>query len=121
MKYTEFIAEVKTIAEAAGKTEVVEFAEKELAKYEKAQVTRKAYTEKKTAEKKAAKAEIFEKVYAVLTDEPKTATTLVEEAGVGITRQAIPPLFKAFGEGKVAKVEIKLEGAKGKQVGYVKA
>ena len=112
MKYTEFIAEVKTIAEAAGKTEVVEFAEKELAKYEKAQETRKTYTEKKAAAKKAEKAETFEKVFAVLTAEPKTATTIVAEAGVAITRQAIPPLFKAFGEGKVEKVEVKVDGKK---------
>lgn len=120
MKYTEFIAEVKTIAEAAGKQEVVEFAEKELVKYEKAQETRKAYTEKKTAEKRAAKAEVLEKAIAVLTAEPKTATEIVEALaaeGVTVTRQAIPPLFKtALEEGRVAKETIKVE--KKTAVGY---
>ena len=117
MKTVEFYEKVIALGDA----ELTAFAEKELAKYAKAQETRKVYAEKKAAEKKAQKAEIFDKVFAVLTDEPKTATTLVEEAGVEITRQAIPPLFKAFGEGKVAKVEMKVDGAKGKQVGYVKA
>lgn len=121
MKYTEFIAEVKTIAEAAGKTEVVEFAEKELAKYEKAQVTRKAYADKKTAEKRAAKAEVAEKIFAALTDEPQTATDLIAATGVDLTPQGVAALVRVFGEGKVAKTEIKLAGVKGKKVGYVKA
>ena len=121
MKYTEFIAEVKTIAEAAGKTEVVEFAEKELAKYEKAQVTRKAYADKKTAEKRAAKAEVAEKIFAALTDEPQTATDLIAATGVEITPQGVAALVRVFGEGRVAKTEIKLAGVKGKKVGYVKA
>lgn len=120
MKYTEFIAEVKTIAEAAGKTEVVEFAEKELAKYEKAQETRAAYAEKQKAKKAEAKAEIREKVFAVLTAELQTATEIVEAAGVeGLTRQAIPPLLKPLvEEGKVVKEQFTVAGAKGKVVGY---
>lgn len=121
MKYTEFIAEVKTIAEAAGKTDVVEFAEKELAKYEKAQVTRKAYTEKKTAEKRAEKEAVAEKIFAALTDEPQTATDLIAAAGVDLTPQGVAALVRVFGEGRVAKTEIKLAGVKGKKVGYVKA
>ena len=121
MKYTEFIAEVKTLAEAAGKTEVAEFADKKLKEYEKAQVTRKAYAEKKTAEKRAEKEAIAEKIFAALTDEPQTATDLIAATGVEITPQGVAALVRVFGEGKVAKTEIKLAGVKGKKVGYVKA
>lgn len=121
MKYTEFIANVIELAEAAGKTEVVEKAKAELAKYENAQVTRKAYQEKKTAEKRAERAEVAEKLFAALTDEPQTATDLIAAAGVDITPQGVAALVRVFGEGKVAKTDIKLAGVKGKKVGYVKA
>ena len=120
MKYTEFIAEVIALAEAAEKTEVVEKAKTELAKYEKAQVTRATYAEKQKAKKAEAKAEVREKAIAVLTAEPKTATEIVEALaaeGVTVTRQAIPPLFKtALEEGRVAKETIKVE--KKTAVGY---
>ena len=118
MKYTEFIAEVIALAEAAEKTEVVEKAKAELAKYEKAQVTRATYTEKQKAKKAEAKAEVREKVLAVLTAELQTATEIVEAAGVeGLTRQAIPPLLKPLvEEGKVVKETIKVE--KKTAVGY---
>jgi len=120
MKYTEFIAEVIALANAAEKTEVTEFAEKELKKYENAQVTRAAYAEKQKAKKAEAKAEVREKVLAVLTAELKTATEIVEAAGVeGLTRQAIPPLLKPLvEEGKVVKEQFTVAGAKGKVVGY---
>ena len=120
MKYVEFIAKVTEIAEAAGQPEVVEFAAKELAKYEKAQETRKVYQEKKTAAKRAEKDGVRAQVLAVITAEPKTATTLVAEAAIeGLTRQAIPPLLKPLVEaGTVVKEQIVVEGAKGKQTGY---
>ncbi len=121
MKYTEFIAEVKTLAEAAGKTEVAEFADKKLKEYEKSQVTRKAYTEKKAAEKRAEREAVAEKIFAALTDEPQTATDLIAATGVEITPQGVAALVRVFGGGKVAKTEIKLAGVKGKKVGYVKA
>lgn len=99
--------------------EVKAFAETQLAKYEKAQETRKAYTERKNAEKNAARDAVREKVVAVLTNEPKTATTLIEEAGVEISRQAIAPLLKPLIEaGTVTKEPVTIAGAKGKQVGY---
>ena len=58
---------------------------------------------------------------ACITEEPKTATTLIAEAGVELKPQAIPSLLKALvAEGVIAKTEVKVTG-KGKQVGYVRA
>ena len=45
---------------------------------------RKVSAAKKAAEKEAVKAPIREAIVAVITDEPKTATTLIAEAGVEI-------------------------------------
>lgn len=81
---------------------------------------RKVSAAKKAAEKEAIKAPIREAVVACITDEPKTATTLIAEAGVEIKPQAIPSLLKALvAEGVIAKTEVKVTG-KGKQVGYVR-
>lgn len=82
---------------------------------------RKVSAAKKAAEKEAVKAPIREAIVACITDEPKTATTLIAEAGVELKPQAIPSLLKALvAEGVIAKTEVKVTG-KGKQVGYVKA
>ena len=72
----------------------------------------------KRAEKIAEKAPIREAILAVITEEPKTATTLIAEAGVEITPQAIPGLLKGDVEaGVIAKVDIKVP-KKGTQKGY---
>lgn len=82
---------------------------------------RKASAAKKAAEKEAVKAPIREAIVACITDEPKTATTLIAEAGVEIKPQAVPSLLKALvAEGAVVKSEVKVTG-KGKQVGYARA
>ena len=66
-------------------------------------------------------ADLREAIVAVITDEPKTATTLIAEAGVEIKPQAIPSLLKGLvADGGIAKTEVKVTG-KGKQVGYVRA
>ena len=81
---------------------------------------RKVSAAKKAAEKEAVKAPIREAIVACITDEPKTATTLIAEAGVELKPQAIPSLLKArVAEGVIAKTEVKVSG-KGKQVGYVR-
>ena len=55
---------------------------------------------------------------AVITSEPKTATTLIDEAGVEIKPQAIPSLLKAEVEaGHRPEVDVKVKG-KGTQRGY---
>ena len=82
---------------------------------------RKASAEKKAAEKEVVKAPIRKAIVACITEEPKTATTLIAEAGVELKPQAIPSLLKALvAEGVIAKTEVKVTG-KGKQVGYVRA
>lgn len=82
---------------------------------------RKASAEKKAAEKEAVKAPIRQAIVDCITDEPKTATTLIAEAGVEIKPQAVPSLLKGLvAEGVITKTEVKVTG-KGKQVGYVRA
>lgn len=81
---------------------------------------RKASAAKKAAEKAAEKAPIREAIFACITDEPKTATTLIAEAGVELKPQAIPALLKALVlDGTIVKTEVKVSG-KGKQVGYAR-
>lgn len=82
---------------------------------------RKASAAKKAAEKETERAPLREAIYACITDEPKTATTLITEAGVELKPQAIPSLLKPLVEaGAIMKTEVKVTG-KGKQVGYVRA
>ena len=82
---------------------------------------RKETAAKKAAEREAEKAPIREAVLAVITDEPKTATMLIEEAGVEIKPQAIPSLLKPLvTDGTVEKTDIKIKG-KGSQRGYILA
>lgn len=99
--------------------EVVEFATAGIAKIDKANEARKKSTAEKAAEKEAIKAPIREAIVAVITAEPKTATTLIAEAGVEIKPQAIPSLLKpVIEDGTVVKTEVKVTG-KGKQRGYM--
>ena len=75
----------------------------------------------KNAEKEAAKAPIREALVACVTDEAKTATTLIAEAGLDVKPQAIPSLLKPFVEaGDIVKTTVKVKG-KGAHVGYVRA
>ena len=76
---------------------------------------------KKALEKEAERAPIRDAIMAVMTTEPKTATTLIAEAGVEIKPQAIPSLLRGLcEEGIVVKTEVKVTG-KGKQRGYALA
>ena len=120
MKYTEFLTYVYENVE---NEEVKAIAKARLEREAKEQATRKAYADKKAAEARAEKAALAEEIFAALTDEPQTATDLIEAAGKTgtITPQGVAALVKNYGEGKVAKTEIKIAGVKGKKVGYVKA
>ena len=118
MKYTEFLTYV---IENVENEEVKAVAKARLEREAKEQASRKKYAEKKAADERAKKAELAEKIFAALTDEPQTATDLIAATGVEITPQGVAALVKNYGEGKVAKTEIKLAGVKGKKVGYVKA
>lgn len=101
--------------------ELSDFAREGLAKLDHTNDLRKAASAKKAVEKEAERAPIREAIVAALTEEPKTATTLIEEAGVEIKPQAVPSLLKAMvEEGTVVKSMIKVTG-KGKHVGYARA
>ena len=99
--------------------ELTAFATEGISKLDKTNEARKVKTAEKAAAKEAEKAPIREAILAVITAEPKTASTLIEEAGVEIKPQAIPSLLKPLiEEGVVAKADIKIKG-KGTQRGYV--
>lgn len=79
----------------------------------------------KAAEKRAAKAEKKEPIrYAimdVMTNEPQTATMLIEAAGLTgeVKPQSIPSLLKMLVEnGTLEKVDMKIPEKKGTQKGY---
>ena len=75
--------------------------------------------QEKRAEKAAEKAPIREAILACITENAKTATTLIEESGQDIKPQAIPSLLKPLiEEGTVVKTDVKIEGKKLR--GYVR-
>ena len=101
--------------------EMRETAQAAIEKLDHANEVRKVATAKKAAEREAERAPMREAIMNVMTDEPKTATTLITEAGVELKPQAIPSLLKALvEEGTVVKSQVKVTG-KGKQVGYARA
>lgn len=84
---------------------------------------RRAKSAEKAAAKQAEKAPIREALMAVMGDSesPKTASMLIEEAGLDIKPASVPSLLRPFVEsGDVLKVDVKIPG-KGTQRGYVKA
>lgn len=98
--------------------EIAAFADQELGKLDHTNELRKVAAATKAVEKEAERAPIREAVMKVMTVEPKTASMLIEEAGVTITPQSIPSLLKGLiEEGVVVKSDVKIPG-KGKQKGY---
>jgi len=84
---------------------------------------RRAKAAEAAAAKQAEKAPIRDALFAVMDVEtPKTASMLIEEAGLEDVKPAsVPSLMRPLVEsGLVAKVEVKIPG-KGPQRGYVKA
>ena len=101
--------------------ELTAFATAGIEKLDHTNSLRKDATAKKALEKEAERAPIREAIMAVMTTEPKTATTLIAEAGVEIKPQAIPSLLRGLcEEGIVVKTEVRVTG-KGKQRGYALA
>lgn len=108
------------VIETVEDVELKEFAEAGIAKIDKANEARKVKNAEKAVAKEAEKAPIREAIFAVITAEGKTASTLIEEAGVEIKPQAIPSLLKPLIEaGEVIKTDIKVKG-KGTVRGYAK-
>ena len=109
---------LENVANGIMNEEMATFATERLTAMDSANEKRREINSVKRAEKEAEKAPIREAIVAVITSEPKTATTLIAEAGVEIKPQAIPSLLKGATEaGTVLKVDMKVKG-KGTQRGY---
>ena len=100
--------------------EIRAFATEAIGKLDHTNELRKAAVAKKAAEKQELKAPVRNALFAALSDEPKTATMLIELAGLDIKPASVPSLLKPFVEsGEVVKTDVKVAG-KGKQRGYVR-
>lgn len=112
---------LNTIIEGNFNDELTAFAQAEIEKLDHTNEVRRAKMAEKSVAKQAEKAPLRDAIYAVITDEPKTATMLIEEAGLELKPQSIPSLLKTLVEnGSVTKVDVKIKG-KGTQRGYVRA
>lgn len=101
--------------------EMIEFARDAVAQLDATNEKRRAKMAEKAVEKAAEKEPLRQAIFACVTDEPKTATMLIDEAGLELKPQSIPSLLKPLVEaGHVAKVDVKIKG-KGTQRGYVLA
>jgi predicted transcriptional regulator len=101
--------------------EMKDFARDAIVKLDNSNAKRAVYAATKREQKDAERKPIRDDLLAVITDEPKTATTLIAEAGLDIAPQAVPSLLKpAFTAGLIDKEPIKVTG-NGTHVGYVKA
>ena len=116
---------LNTIATAENlPAELVEFAAHELEVMDAANEKNRAKAAEKRAAKDAEKEPIRNAIMDVMTNEPQTATMLIEAAGLTETvkPQSIPSLLKHFVEaGTLEKVDVKIEGKKGTQKGYMLA
>lgn len=106
------------VIEANINEELVAFATSAIEKLDATNAKRVEKNAEKAIAKEAEKAPIREAIFAVITTEGKTASTLIEEAGVEVKPQSIPSLLKPLIEaGKVIKTDIKVKG-KGTVRGY---
>lgn len=98
--------------------EMKEFAQERLAQLDKTNEKRKETAAEKRAAKLAEREPMRKAIMEAITAEPKTATTLIMEAGVDLKPQAIPSMLKAdIAAGVIVKDAVKVPG-KGKHVGY---
>ena len=107
------------VIEANVNDELTAFAQDAIAKLDHTNDVRREKMAEKAAVKAAEKAPIRDAIFAVITDEPQTASDLIAAAGIELKPQSIPSLLKGLvEEGKVVKVDVKVKG-KGTQRGYV--
>ena len=113
---------LNTIATAENlPVELIEFATHELEAINASNEKNRAKAAEKRAAKDAEKEPIRNALMDVMTNEPQTATMLIEAAGLTETvkPQSIPSLLKNLVEaGTLEKVDVKIEGKKGTQKGY---
>lgn len=101
--------------------EMIEFATHELEVMNASNEKSRAKAAEKRAAKDAEKEPIRNALMDVMTNEPQTATMLIEAAGLAdaVKPQSVPSLLKPFVEaGTLEKVDVKIEGKKGTQKGY---
>lgn len=101
--------------------EMIEFATHELEVMNASNEKSRAKAAEKRAAKDAEKEPIRNALMDVMTNEPQTATMLIEAAGIAdaVKPQSVPSLLKPFVEaGTLEKVDMKIEGKKGTQKGY---
>ena len=102
---------LETIANGIMNDEMVAFATERLTAMDSANEKRREANSAKRAEKEAEKAPIREAIMGTMSTEPKTATTLIADAGVEINPKAIPSLLKdEVKAGRVLKVDVKVKG-----------
>lgn len=109
---------IKFLSDHEDAAEVVEYAEAAIAKLDEANAKRKGKQTKAAIEKAAANAPLMDTLEAALTDEPKTATDLMEliDASVQKTSNLLRQLVAAK---KATAHDVKVKG-KGTQKGYTK-
>ena len=123
MTNREFYAKIAALTNVD--SELVEFAVDSLAKMDAQATARRAKQAEKAAEKQAEKAPLRDALLEVIgdTENPKTASMLIEEAGLTETVKpaSVPSLLRPLVEsGLVLKVDMKVPG-KGTQRGYIRA
>lgn len=113
---------LNTIATAENlPAELIEYAAHELEVMNASNEKNRVKAAEKRAAKDAEKEPIRNAIMDVMTNEPQTATMLIEAAGLTETvkPQSIPSLLKNLVEaGTLEKVDVKIEGKKGTQKGY---
>ena len=115
MTNREFFEKVIAVVEDS---EMKAFAQERIEQIDKTNVKRKETAAEKRAVKLAEREPVHQAIMAAITTEPKTATTLIMEAGVELKPQAIPSMLKAdIAAGVIVKDAVKVPG-KGKHVGY---
>lgn len=111
----------EAIMNAEVSEEIKTFAQDRLNAMDHTNEVRRAKAAEKAVEKEVQRAPIREALVGAMTKEPKTATTLIAEAGVEVKPQAIPSMLKGLVEdGTIVKVDMKVKG-KGTQKGYALA
>ena len=98
--------------------ELTAFAQAGIDKLDTTNSRRRETVAKRALEREAERAPIRDAIVGVMTAEPKTASTLIAEAGVEIKPQTIPSLLRGLiADGVIVKGDVKVTG-KGKAVGY---
>lgn len=100
-------------------SEVTEFAQIELNKLDEKNSAAKIKRDEAKLEKESVDTALRDNLFALLTEEPKTAAILIAESGLDISAQKVARLMTPLVEAeRVIKSDIKSLNGKGKQKGY---